>query len=329
LAVYLMIFAFLFTGRLLPWDQNGYWGTRAALEMIERLPFVGPFLQQALQRGDEIGAYTLSSFFALHTFFLPVVLLALVVLHLVLLRYHGIADHPDPSQRQESKFPFYPQQAFRNAMVAFLVLWFLLTLSLVAPAVLEQPADPTDATYDARPEWYFLAHYELLRLFEGLEIIPIFVIPMLLIGAALLLPWIDRSEHRTWRKRKTIVAGALLVFGLLYGASGYSRTYHPGSAGSFAIGALPLPEQGVPDQMLRAREVLVGQRCVNCHRFQGYGGLQGPDLSQAGSKLNRQRLRTHILDPKSLEPDSQMPAYRGRVSEEDLETIVEYLSRMR
>ena len=188
LASFLLIFAFLFTGRLLPWDQDGYWTTRLGLEMLDHVPWLGSGLQNLLQGGEEFGAFTLKRFFALHTFLLPGAVLALVGLHLVLLRHHGISDHPDPARRNEPSAPFFPRHAFHIATVAFVILWFLLTLYLVDPALLQQPADPANSAYSPRPEWYFLAYYELLRLFVGVEIVPVFFIPALLITAAILLP---------------------------------------------------------------------------------------------------------------------------------------------
>ncbi len=328
MASFLVVLAFLFTGHLLPWDQKGYWDTEVGLEMIGRAPLGGELLRRLLQGGEEIGAYTLSRFFALHVFFLPGALLALVGIHLFLLRYHGIADHPDPARRTSSTNPFYPHQVFKDGIVTFLILWFLLTLALVAPAELDWPADPSDTSYDPRPEWYFLAHYELLRLFRGVEILPMFVIPNLIILALLLLPWIDRSEHRLWNRRKGSVSAVLVFFALLYGAVAYSRIYHPREGTAVAEQQLPFPEEGPPIQMTRARQVLIEQKCINCHRIQGVGGLQGPDLSQAGWKFNRQHLRSQILQPQLRNPDSKMPSFQGKISEEDLEVVVEYLSLM-
>ena len=91
---------------------------------------------------------------------------------------------------------------------------------------------------------------------------------------------------------------------------------------------MPLPAAGEPDTMLRARGVLIQQRCINCHKIQGVGGLQGPDLSQAGWKFNAAHLRKQILDPESQSPDTKMPSYEGKISKDDLESVVQYLLLM-
>jgi quinol-cytochrome oxidoreductase complex cytochrome b subunit len=118
-AAFLVILGFLFTGHLLPWDQKGYWGSIVGLEMIGKTPVFGEWLQTLLQGGSYIGAYTLSRFFALHVFFLPVVLVGLSLGHLLLLRHHGVA--PGPAEKKEESFPFYPKQVFRDGTGFLLV----------------------------------------------------------------------------------------------------------------------------------------------------------------------------------------------------------------
>ncbi|MCL4456135.1 MAG: cytochrome b N-terminal domain-containing protein [Nitrospirae bacterium] len=64
--------AFGFTGYLLPWDQKAYWATKVGVLMPKSLPAVGPFLSQLLMGGDDLGALTLSRFFAIHVAVLPI-----------------------------------------------------------------------------------------------------------------------------------------------------------------------------------------------------------------------------------------------------------------
>ena len=59
-------------------------------------------------------------------------------------------------------------------------------------------ADPTDASYDPRPEWYFLFLFQLLKYFEGpLEVVGTFVIPTVGFILLLFLPFLDKKEERT------------------------------------------------------------------------------------------------------------------------------------
>lgn len=81
-----------FTGYLLPWDNKAYFATQVGLEMAEQVPLVGGELK-ALLAGDEeiVGAQTLTRFFAIHVFFLPAALFALMGAHFVLIRRQGIS----------------------------------------------------------------------------------------------------------------------------------------------------------------------------------------------------------------------------------------------
>ncbi len=325
---FLLILGFSFTGYLLPWDQKGYWGTQVGTQMIEKAPLLGPFLATVLKGGTELGAYTLSRFFALHVFFLPALLVGLVALHLILLRRHGIAPHPEVDRRSPARLPFYPFQLFRDLAAAGGLLLLLILLSLLLPPGLEGQADPADLSYDPRPEWYFLAHYELLRLFSGLEVLSIAVIPTLILGGLFLLPFWDRSRERDWAARRLPVVLVFGLFATLYGAVVYSKATHPPGGIVTAEETLPLPEFDDPEVMLRGRHSFVVYKCANCHQLKGVGGLQGPDLSQTGWKFSEQHLRQQILNPKAANPDSKMPSFEGEISEEDLAAVVQYLSQM-
>ena len=60
-------------------------------------------------------------------------------------------------------------------------------------AHLDAPADPSSADYPARPEWYFLSLYQMLKYFPGnREVIGTIVIPSTLLFILILLPLLDR-----------------------------------------------------------------------------------------------------------------------------------------
>jgi len=81
-----------FTGYLLPWDNKAYFATQVGLEIAEQVPFIGEQLK-ILLAGDAsiVGAQTLTRFFAIHVFFLPAVLFALLAVHFILIRRQGIS----------------------------------------------------------------------------------------------------------------------------------------------------------------------------------------------------------------------------------------------
>ncbi|WP_025026782.1 menaquinol-cytochrome c reductase cytochrome b subunit [Caldalkalibacillus mannanilyticus] len=80
-----------FTGYLLPWDIKAYFATQVGLEIAAGLPYIGDFVYTLLNGGDIVGAQTLARFFAIHVFFLPGALLALMGAHFILIRKQGIS----------------------------------------------------------------------------------------------------------------------------------------------------------------------------------------------------------------------------------------------
>jgi quinol-cytochrome oxidoreductase complex cytochrome b subunit len=83
-----------FTGYLLPWDQTAYWATVVGINLNGTGPFVGPLLAQFLRGGDEIGAETLTRFYAIHMLLLPAAILGLIGLHLYLVVRLGVSSPP-------------------------------------------------------------------------------------------------------------------------------------------------------------------------------------------------------------------------------------------
>jgi quinol-cytochrome oxidoreductase complex cytochrome b subunit len=83
-----------FTGYLLPWDQTAYWATVVGINLNGTAPIIGPFLAQFLSGGAEIGANTLSTFYALHMLVIPGALFALIGLHLYLVIRLGVSSPP-------------------------------------------------------------------------------------------------------------------------------------------------------------------------------------------------------------------------------------------
>jgi quinol-cytochrome oxidoreductase complex cytochrome b subunit len=83
-----------FFGYLLPWDQTAYWATVVGINLNGTAPVLGPFLAQFLSGGAEIGADTLSKFYALHMLAIPGAIFALIGLHLYLVIRLGVTSPP-------------------------------------------------------------------------------------------------------------------------------------------------------------------------------------------------------------------------------------------
>ena len=196
--MFLIVLGFGFTGYLLPWDQKAYWATVVGVKIAGTAPVIGEFVGKILRGGEEVGAVTLTRFYALHTIWLPWLAFGLVGVHLFFVRYYGSAGTPKNSpEDMRSGKPFYPDQLFEDAVAILILFVILAAMAIFIPVPLEELADPTDASYDPRPEWYFLFLFQLLKYFEGpLEVVGTFVIPTVGFILLLFLPFLDRKEER-------------------------------------------------------------------------------------------------------------------------------------
>lgn len=215
----LVTLGFAFTGYLLPWDQRGYWATKVGTEIAGSMPLLGQWILRLLRGGPELGQATLTRFYVTHMLLLPGALLALIALHLHQLRHHGMA--PPITKRAQAladKFvPFFPHWVVVDATLGVILLGLLVYLSWNWRAPLEFPADPTSTDFLPRPEWYFLFLFQLLKLFPGpLEPVATMLVPGVVMGSILLLPFLDRGEERRpWRKPVTTAVAIIYVVGIV------------------------------------------------------------------------------------------------------------------
>src|SRR5438132_1497539 len=87
-----------FTGQVLRFDQDAYWGLGLGASIVSRVPVLGPALVNLLLGGPIIASATLSRFFALHVFVIPGLLIGFVGLHLLLVLKLGINEWPMPGR---------------------------------------------------------------------------------------------------------------------------------------------------------------------------------------------------------------------------------------
>lgn len=214
----LIVLGFGFTGYLLPWDEKAYWATVVGVEIASTAPVLGDFVAKVMRGGAEIGAVTLSRFYALHTIWLPWLAFGLVGVHLFFVRYYGSSGTPEntPEEMKTGK-PFYPDQVFEDVVGMLILFAVLASVALFVPVPLEDVADPTNADYDPRPEWYFLFLFQLLKYFQGpFEVIGTFVIPTVGMVLLLLLPFLDRSERVVlWKRPIALTVTSVSVAGIV------------------------------------------------------------------------------------------------------------------
>ena len=214
----LIVLGFGFTGYLLPWDEKAYWATVVGVEIASTAPVLGDFVAKVMRGGTEIGAVTLSRFYALHTIWLPWLAFGLVGVHLFFVRYYGSSGKPqNTSEEMKTGKPFYPDQVFEDVVGMLILFVILAVVALSVPVPLEDVADPTNADYDPRPEWYFLFLFQLLKYFQGpFEVLGTFVIPTIGMVLLLLLPFLDRSERAVlWKRPVALTVTTVSVAGIV------------------------------------------------------------------------------------------------------------------
>lgn len=279
---------FALTGYLLPWDQKGYWATRVATNIAGTVPVVGAATQKLLQGGSEYGSLTLTRFYALHVVVLPAVLVGLVSTHVALFRRHGVT--PPPKADLSRVDPFFPRQLFKDVAAVLVVFGLVFGLAFSGHgAPLDAPADPS-SDYPARPEWYFLALFQLLKYFHGpLEIVGTIVLPTIIGLYFFALPLIDTNETTALRPRMKRLTPLMLV-----GAGMVVLTWRAREddardpsfqkartqADDRAKVAVRLAMAGVPPEgplamLARAPEIrgpqLFDEHCAACHTLAGHG----------------------------------------------------------
>jgi quinol-cytochrome oxidoreductase complex cytochrome b subunit len=83
-----------FTGYLLPWNQRAYWATTVGTEIAGTVPLIGDFILKVLRGGGDLSAVTLARFFSAHIWILPVLVIAVLGVHMYLIIKLGISSMP-------------------------------------------------------------------------------------------------------------------------------------------------------------------------------------------------------------------------------------------
>ena len=256
--IFQILLAFSFTGYLLPWDQRAYWATVVGTRIAKTVPIIGPQLLVLIRGGNEVGALTLTRFYAAHVMLLPAALMALMGLHLYLVRRHHIAGPVVPQKGKPA--PFYPNQLFKDAIVLLFGVGLVIYLALAIPPSLEAIADPSGTDFAPRPEWYFLGLYELLKIMpSGWEVVATCIVPGLVSLGMIFLPWLDRSPSRHPAKRQWIIftgMAIILLIGLMT-LKGILETPppHEGATPTAAMASQATPSHAPPSAVLAAKGV--------------------------------------------------------------------------
>jgi ubiquinol-cytochrome c reductase cytochrome b subunit len=328
--------AMAFTGQLLRWDQDAFWSIVVAAEQAARAPIIGDWLAKLVVAGQTVGGATLTRFYATHVFLIPAAMFGLIGLHLYLVIRRGISEPPVPGDvvrprayRQRYAdllrrgIPFYPDAAYRDAIVAFVAVVIVVVLAgVIGAPPLGKPADPTLVVADPRPDWYFLGYFSLLALIpRAAESLVIIGLPTFAFVYLFAVPLLFPYGERHWSRRPVAIAVVAIPF-VLYAAltvAGFSSPWVP------VLGAdARLPDSvtaGLAANERHGAQLFIDKSCFACHQIAGAGGRRGPDLSDVGSRLARERIVERILNGGA----AGMPAYAGSISPQDLDDLVAFL----
>jgi quinol-cytochrome oxidoreductase complex cytochrome b subunit len=280
LLLLLVVLLFGATGYLLPWDEWAYWTVTEALEAIETVPVVGALIAGAA-KGDVIASgATLSRFFAIHVIVLPWILLALITYHFTLVRRRGLAppageEEASPRWRVSAVWtgdeppkegiPFFPHHLLRSFVVAVLVVATALTLAILFPRPVGNPADPGIVPGELVSTWVPVdVSIALIRLLGAWG----FALFSLLGLMLAFLPLFDRGPERRWRKRPVATAVGVTFFVLFVALWVVGR--------SIAASPSPRPVPTTTESMVEPHTATaVAQGAVTAPRADGSGSEGG------------------------------------------------------
>jgi ubiquinol-cytochrome c reductase cytochrome b subunit len=337
----LMTLGMAFSGQVLRFDQDAYWGLGIGASIASRVPIMGPATVKLMLGGPIIAGATLSRFFTLHVFVIPGLLIALVGLHLLMVLKLGINDWPMPGRIvkratytaeyeeliRKDGAPFVPYAVWKDLFFAAFIL-----LAVAACAVYFGPfgpsgrPDPTIIQTAPKPDYFFLWLYALLSLLPpSLETPALLIGPVVVIFALILLPFLFGEGEKSWRRRPIAVMSILLIavtLGTLTHLSGFT----PWSPHMNAWSGDPVPERFLKGTTALERQgalVFQVKQCRNCHSLGELGGQRGPTLDSVAVRLTPDQLIRQVI-----QGGGNMPAYGKNLSPAETTALVAFLSTL-
>jgi quinol-cytochrome oxidoreductase complex cytochrome b subunit len=229
LILLVLALGFGFTGYLLPWDEISFFATKIGIDITAQLPFIGELIATLLRGGESVGQATISRFFTIHVIVLPLALFSVLGLHLLLIQLHGMSEPKEFSELPEDKKTyesFFPTFALKDFMVWLLTINFLSVIVMLFPWGVGSEADPfAPAPAGIKPEWYFLAMFQVLKeipskilIFEGEHL---GLLAFGLIGFIFLIaPFVDRGKNLLVSKIFTFYGITVLLALVFYTIKG-------------------------------------------------------------------------------------------------------------
>src|ERR1700735_3593973 len=279
----LLTLGMAFTGQVLRFDQDAYWGLGIGASISSRVPVVGPLLVKLLLGGPIIAGATLSRFFALHVFVIPGLLIAFLCIHVLMVVKLGINEWPMPGRlvrkatyikeyhelTKKDGLPFVPGAIWKDLFFSALILFSLAFCAYhFGPFGPSGPPDPTIIQTVPRPDFFFLWLYAILSyLPASMETPALLIGPVVGILALLLLPFLAGEGEKSWRRRPAAVLTVLLA-AVALATFTHLAQHTPWSPVMDAWSGSPIPNQFLKNRTALERQgalVFQVKQCHNCH----------------------------------------------------------------
>ena len=337
----LMTLGMAFTGQVLRFDQDAYWGLGIGASIASRVPVLGPWIVQLLLGGPIIAGATLSRFFALHVFVIPGILIGSIGLHLLLVLRLGVNEWPMPGRlvrratyikeyhelTKKDGVPFVP-----GAIAKDIVFTALVLLALAACAASFGPfgpsgqPDPTIIQTVPKPDYFFLWLYAVLSLLPpSLETPALLIGPVIAIAILVALPFVSGVGEKSWQRRPFAVI-LILVLAVGLGTFTHLAGLAPWSPVMNAWSHDPIPAQYLNGRTALERQgalVFQAKQCHNCHALGEEGGKRGPALDQVALDLTYDQLVRQVI-----QGGGNMPAYGKNLNPAETTALVAFLETL-
>jgi ubiquinol-cytochrome c reductase cytochrome b subunit len=331
-----------FTGQVLRFDQDAYWGLGIGASIASRMPVIGAPLVKLMLGGPIIAAPTLSRFFAFHVFIVPGLLIGFIAVHVLLVLKLGVNEWPMPGRvvrrdtylreyrelTRQDGVPFAPNAIWKDIVVSGFVLLAIAGCAFwFGPFGPGGEPDPTIIQTAPRPDFFFLWLYAVLSFLPPSAETPLLLIaPPLIVLGLLMLPFVAGEGEKSWRRRPVAVLSTLLV-AVSLAALTRLGTFTPWSPVMDAWSSDPVPNASLIGRTALERHgalVFQAKQCRNCHALGGSGGQRGPALDQVAVRLTEDQLVRQVI-----QGDGNMPAYGKNLTPAETRALVAFLQTLR
>ncbi|MBV8550269.1 MAG: cytochrome b N-terminal domain-containing protein [Acidobacteriaceae bacterium] len=331
-----------FTGQVMRWDQDAYWGLSIGASIMGRIPLIGGQLVHLLLAGPIIAGETLSRFFTLHVFIIPGLIIAIIVMHLRLVLAKGINEYPRPGYQvhratydadyadiiRKEGVPFVPKAVDKDLIFSAFVIVLILVLALVfGPKGPKGIPDPALVDTNPRPDFYFLSIFAALALLpDWMEMLVMFIAPAIGLLYLLALPFISNTGEKSARRRPVAVLSVILIVLVIVTLAWYGET-SPWSPDMVAWSGAAVPVKflkGRTPLQMHGATLLQNKQCRNCHSLGGEGGERGPSLDAVATRLTADQMVRQII-----QGGGNMPAYGKKVTPPEVDAMVSFMTTLR